>query len=390
METNSIQPANRVAQVKEYYFSKKLKEVARLNAAGMDIISLGIGGPDRPPHKSVVEELCMSASRPDTHSYQPYVGLPELRKAYAAWYRNWYGVELNPDTEIQPLIGSKEGILHITLAFVNPGDGVLVPNPGYPTYSSVSKLAEAEVYTYNLKEDAGWCPDFDEFEKLPMEKIKLMWVNYPNMPTGATASKELYERIVDFGKRHNIVIVNDNPYSFILNDNPLSLLSVEGAKDIAIEMNSLSKSHNMAGWRMGMLASNAQFVEWILKVKSNIDSGQFKPMMLSAVKALECGREWYDELNAVYSERRQVAEEIMRALGCSFDERQRGLFLWGMIPDSVESVEAFADKVLYEARVFVTPGFIFGSNGERYIRISLCATKEKMNEALIRIKNTKI
>lgn len=390
METNSIQPANRVAQVKEYYFSKKLKEVARLNAAGMDIISLGIGGPDRPPHKSVVEELCMSASRPDTHSYQPYVGLPELRKAYAAWYRNWYGVELNPDTEIQPLIGSKEGILHITLAFVNPGDGVLVPNPGYPTYSSVSKLAEAEVYTYNLKEDAGWYPDFDELEKLSLEKIKLMWVNYPNMPTGATASKELYERIVDFGKRHNIVIVNDNPYSFILNDNPLSLLSVEGAKDIAIEMNSLSKSHNMAGWRMGMLASNAQFVEWILKVKSNIDSGQFKPMMLSAVKALECGREWYDELNAVYSERRQVAEEIMRALGCSFDERQRGLFLWGKIPDSVESVEAFADKVLYEARVFVTPGFIFGSNGERYIRISLCATKEKMNEALIRIKNTKI
>lgn len=390
METNSIQPANRLAQVKEYYFSKKLKEVARLNAAGMDIISLGIGGPDRPPHKSVVEELCMSASRPDTHSYQPYVGLPELRKAYAAWYRNWYGVELNPDTEIQPLIGSKEGILHITLAFVNPGDGVLVPNPGYPTYSSVSKLAEAEVYTYNLKEDTGWYPDFDELEKLPLEKIKLMWVNYPNMPTGATASKELYERIVDFGKRHNIVIVNDNPYSFILNDNPLSLLSVEGAKDIAIEMNSLSKSHNMAGWRMGMLASNAQFVEWILKVKSNIDSGQFKPMMLSAVKALECGREWYDELNAVYSERRQVAEEIMRALGCSFDERQRGLFLWGKIPDSVESVEAFADKVLYEARVFVTPGFIFGSNGERYIRISLCATKEKMNEALIRIKNTKI
>lgn len=390
METNSIKPANRVAQVKEYYFSKKLKEVARLNAKGMDIISLGIGGPDRPPHKSVVEELCMSASRPDTHSYQPYVGLPELRKAYADWYRKWYGVELNPDTEIQPLIGSKEGILHITLAFVNPGDGVLVPNPGYPTYSSVSKLAEAEVYNYNLKEDTGWYPDFEELEKLPLDKIKLMWVNYPNMPTGATASKELFERTVDFGKRHNIVIVNDNPYSFILNDNPLSLLSVEGAKDIAIEMNSLSKSHNMAGWRMGMLASNAQFVEWILKVKSNIDSGQFKPMMLSAVKALQCGREWYDELNAVYSERRQVAEEIMRALGCSFDERQRGLFLWGKIPDSVESVEAFADKVLYEARVFVTPGFIFGSNGERYIRISLCATKEKMNEALIRIKNTKI
>lgn len=390
METNSIKPANRVAQVKEYYFSKKLKEVARLNAKGMDIISLGIGGPDRPPHKSVVEELCMSASRPDTHSYQPYVGLPELRKAYADWYRKWYGVELNPDTEIQPLIGSKEGILHITLAFVNPGDGVLVPNPGYPTYSSVSKLAEAEVYNYNLKEDTGWYPDFEELEKLPLDKIKLMWVNYPNMPTGATASKELFERIVDFGKRHNIVIVNDNPYSFILNDNPLSLLSVEGAKDIAIEMNSLSKSHNMAGWRMGMLASNAQFVEWILKVKSNIDSGQFKPMMLSAVKALQCGREWYDELNAVYSERRKVAEEIMKALGCTFDPRQKGLFLWGKIPETVESVEAFTDKVLYEARVFVTPGFIFGSNGDRYIRISLCATKEKMVEALSRINNTKL
>lgn len=387
METNSIKPSDRVTQVKEYYFSKKLKEVARLNAEGQDIISLGIGGPDRPPHQAVVDKLCERAVRSDVHGYQPYIGLPELRKAYADWYMRWYGVVLDSMTEIQPLIGSKEGILHITLAFVNPGDAVLVPNPGYPTYSSVSKLAEAEILTYNLKEDNGWYPDFEELERMPLERVKLMWVNYPNMPTGASATMELYEKIVDFGKRHDIVIVNDNPYSFILNDNPISILSVEGAKDIAIEMNSLSKSHNMAGWRMGMLASNPTFVEWILKVKSNIDSGQFRPMMEAAVAALSCDKGWFEELNAVYRERRKVAEEIMSALGCRFDPAQKGLFLWGRIPDSAVSSEAFADDILANARVFLTPGFIFGSNGERYIRISLCATEEKMKEALERIKN---
>lgn len=388
MKASRIEPAQRVSMVKEYYFSKKLKEVARLNAEGRDIISLGIGGPDRPPHARVVDTLCEYAHRSDTHGYQPYVGPVELRQAYADWYRRWYGVELNPANEIQPLIGSKEGILHITLAFVNPGDGVLVPNPGYPTYTSVSRLAGAEIFTYNLKEENAWYPDFDELESLPLDRIKLMWVNYPNMPTGAPATHELYEKIVDFGRRHNILIVNDNPYSFILNDNPISMLSVEGAKDVVIELNSLSKSHNMAGWRMAMLASNAQFVEWVLKVKSNIDSGQFRPAMLAAVEALKCDSDWFDELNAVYARRRRVAERIMDALGCTFDPRQRGLFLWGKIPDAAESSEKFADNILYNARVFITPGFIFGSNGERFIRISLCATEEKMEEALTRIKQT--
>lgn len=388
MKASRIEPAQRVSMVKEYYFSKKLKEVARLNAEGRDIISLGIGGPDRPPHARVVDTLCEYAHRSDTHGYQPYVGPVELRQAYADWYRRWYGVELNPANEIQPLIGSKEGILHITLAFVNPGDGVLVPNPGYPTYTSVSRLAGAEIFTYNLKEENAWYPDFDELESMPLDRIKLMWVNYPNMPTGAPATHELYEKIVDFGRRHNILIVNDNPYSFILNDNPISMLSVEGAKDVVIEMNSLSKSHNMAGWRMAMLASNAQSVEWVLKVKSNIDSGQFRPAMLAAVEALKCDSDWFDELNAVYARRRRVAERIMDALGCTFDPRQRGLFLWGKIPDAAESSEKFADNILYNARVFITPGFIFGSNGERFIRISLCATEEKMEEALTRIKQT--
>ncbi len=380
-----IAPARRLDSVKEYYFSKKLKEIAQLNANGADIISLGIGGPDRPPHRDVIDTLCSEAAVASNHSYQPYVGIPQLRQAFAAWYLRFYGVSLDANTEIQPLIGSKEGILHTTLAFVNPGDGVLVPNPGYPTYSSVSRLAEAEIFTYDLLEDNNWQPDFDQLEAMPLDKIKLMWVNYPNMPTGAQASMELFQRLVDFGKRHGIVIVNDNPYSFILHEKPLSILSVPGAKDIAIEMNSMSKSHNMAGWRIGMLASNPQFIQWILKVKSNIDSGQFKPMMLAAVKALEAPDSWYEDVNATYSRRRKIAEKIMATLGCSFDPRQGGLFLWGKIADDMESAEAVSDMLLYDARVFITPGFIFGSNGNRYIRISLCATEEKMNEALERI-----
>lgn len=390
--TTNITPANRVASIKEYYFSTKLREVARLNAEGHNIISLGIGGPDRPPHPEVINTLCTEASKPDAHGYQSYVGLPQLRQAFARWYKANYDVDLDPATEIQPLIGSKEGILHTTLTFVNPGDGVLVPNPGYPTYTSVSRLAEAEIFTYDLTEEGGWEPDFDALERLPLERIKLMWVNYPHMPTGKCASQSLFARLVDFGKRHNIVIVNDNPYSFILNDNPLSILSIPGAKDIAIEMNSLSKSHNMPGWRVGMIAANPQFIQWILKVKSNIDSGQFKPLMLAASKALECDKEWYDDVNKTYASRRLIAEDIMRALGCHFDPAQRGLFLWGRIPDQYEGSEQLADRILYEAGVFLTPGFIFGSNGNRYIRISLCATNEKMLEALQRIKklmNTK-
>ena len=382
----NISPAHRVQQVKEYYFSKKLKEIAELNAKGANIISLGIGGPDRPPHEDVITALCEDASRSDSHGYQPYVGLPELRNAFANWYKNNYNVELDPATEIQPLIGSKEGILHTTLAFINPGDGVLLPNPGYPTYTSVSRLAEAELYTYDLTEENNWEPDFEALEKLPLEKIKLMWVNYPHMPTGRKASIKLFKKLIDFGRKHNMVIVNDNPYSFILNDQPLSILSIEGAKEIAIEMNSLSKSHNMPGWRIGMLASNPTFIQWILKVKSNIDSGQFRPMMKAAVKALEQGKEWYDEVNKTYAKRRLIAEEIMNTLGCHFDKTQSGLFLWGRIPDNEESSEALADRILYNASVFITPGFIFGSNGNRYVRISLCAKEEKMQEALQRIK----
>ena len=382
----NIIPAQRVTEVQEYYFSKKLKEVAQLNAQGADIISLGIGGPDRPPHKDVIDTLCAEAQVESNHSYQPYVGIPQLRQAFARWYNRWYGVELDANTEIQPLIGSKEGILHVSLAFLNPGDGVLVPNPGYPTYSSVSRLAQAEIFNYDLTEENGWYPDFEALEKLPLERIKLMWINYPHMPTGTPATFDLYQKIIDFGRRHNIVIVNDNPYSFILNDKPMSILQIEGAKDIAIEMNSMSKSHNMAGWRVGMLASNPTFINWILKVKSNIDSGQFKPVMLAAVKALEADKDWYTTLNNLYRSRRNVAEEIMTELGCTFNPSQRGLFLWGRIPDSIASSETLADKVLYDARVFITPGFIFGSNGDRYIRVSLCATEENMRRALNRIR----
>lgn len=383
----SIVPANRVSKIREYYFSRRLKEVARLNAEGHDIISLGIGGPDRPPSSDVIETLCKYARLDNTHSYQMTVGIPELRKAYADWYRRHYSVELDPDKEIQPLIGSKEGILQISLAFLNPGDGVLVPDPGYPTYTSASRLVEADVYTYDLRPENGWEPDFEALELMPLDKIKLMWVNYPHMPTGTPASAELFEKIVDFGRRHSIVIAHDNPYSFILNNNPLSILEVPGAKDIVIEMNSLSKSHNMAGWRMAMLATNPIFLEWILKVKSNIDSGQFRPMMLAAVKALEAPDSWYESLNSVYASRRATAEKIMDALGCSFEPAQRGMFLWGRIPETEESAEALADRLLYEARVFITPGFIFGKNGERYIRISLCATEENLNRALQRIIN---
>ena len=383
----NITPANRVGSVQEYYFSKKLKEVAEMNAAGKNVINLGVGSPDLPPSEQTIETLCEHARKANEHGYQPYVGIPELRKGFADWYKTWYNVDLDPKTEIQPLIGSKEGILHISLAFLNPGDGVLVPNPGYPTYSSVSKLVEARLIPYELKEELGWQPDFEELEKMDLSNVKLMWTNYPNMPTGANASVELYEKLVAFGRKHGIIICNDNPYSFILNEHPLSILSIPGAKEICIEMNSMSKAHNMPGWRMAMLASNAQFVQWILKVKSNIDSGQFKPMQYAAVEALSAKKEWYDNMNRVYRSRRDLAGQIMRTLGCEYDENQVGMFHWGRIPDSAESGEAIANKVLYEANVFLTPGFIFGSRGERYIRISLCCKNETLEEALKRIEN---
>ncbi|MCD8042294.1 MAG: aminotransferase class I/II-fold pyridoxal phosphate-dependent enzyme [Tannerellaceae bacterium] len=382
----TIIPANRVNSVSEYYFSKKLKEVAEMNAAGKNVINLGVGSPDMPPSPEAINTFREHVKNAGEHGYQPYVGIPELRQGFAEWYKEWYNVDLDPKTEVQPLIGSKEGILHISLAFLNPGDGVLIPNPGYPTYSSVSHLAEATLIPYELKEELGWQPDFEELEKLDLSNVKLMWTNYPNMPTGAKATMELYEKLVAFGKKHGIVICNDNPYSFILNDTPLSILSVPGAKEICIELNSMSKSHNMPGWRMAMLASNPQFVNWVLKVKSNIDSGQFKPMQYAAVEALKATREWYDGMNRVYRSRRDFAGQIMTALGCTYDENQVGMFLWGKIPATAPGSEAIADKVLYEANVFLTPGFIFGSQGERYIRISLCCKNEALAEALERVK----
>ena len=383
----NIKPANRLASVNEYYFSRKGKEVARMNAEGMNIISLAIGSPDMPPSPQTIETLCEQARRDDVHGYQPTVGIPELRRAMANFYKKWYDVELDPQTEIQPLIGSKEGILHVTLAFVNPGDQVLVPNPGYPTYTSLSRILGAEIVNYDLTPENGWQPDFDALERMDLSRVKLMWTNYPNMPTGANAQMETYQKLVDFAQRHNIIVVNDNPYSFILNREHRSILQIPGAKSCCIEFNSMSKSHNMPGWRVGMLSTNAEFIRWILKVKSNIDSGTFRPLQLAAAKALENDAEWHDEANVqVYARRRALAEEIMRTLNCSFDPNQVGMFLWGRIPDSYQDVEELTEKVLHEARVFITPGFIFGSNGKRYIRISLCAKEDKIAEALERIK----
>ncbi|MGN1229024.1 MAG: pyridoxal phosphate-dependent aminotransferase [Prevotella sp.] len=387
MNPNNIQPAERLSLVSEYYFSRKLKEVAQMNAEGKDIISLAIGSPDMPPSEKTIQTLCEVASRPDTHGYQPTMGTPELRKAMADFYKRWYGVELNPATEIQPLIGSKEGILHVTLAFVNPGEEVLVPNPGYPTYTSLSKRLGAKVVNYDLMEDNGWQPDFEQLEKMDLSKVKLMWTNYPNMPTGGNARMETYEQLVDFARRHNIVVVNDNPYSFILNEKPMSLLQVEGAKDCCIEFNSMSKSHNMPGWRVGMCATNPTFISWILKVKSNIDSGTFRGIQLAAAAAYDNDAEWHHEANVeTYGRRRKYAEQIMDILGCKYDPQQVGMFLWGRIPDSYATCEELTERVLHEARVFITPGFIFGSKGERYIRISLCAKEEKIQTALERIE----
>lgn len=383
-----IQPADRLSLVSEYYFSRKLKEVAQLNAQGKDIISLAIGSPDMPPSNETIQTLCDNAKRADTHGYQPTAGIPELRRAMADFYQRWYNVTLDPATEIQPLIGSKEGILHVTLALCNPGDKVLVPNPGYPTYTSLSKILGQEIINYDLLESNGWQPDFNQLESMDLSGVKLMWTNYPNMPTGGRATRELYEKIVDFAKRHDIVVINDNPYSFILNqDEHLSILQIPGAKDHCIEFNSMSKSHNMPGWRIGMLATNSTFVQWILKVKSNIDSGTFRPLQLAAAQAYSNSEAWHTQANiATYASRRKIAEEIMTSLGCTFDTTQQGMFLWGRIPDSYDDVEQLTEKVLHEARVFITPGFIFGSNGKRYIRISLCAKDDKMKEALERIK----
>lgn len=384
-----ISPAKRISEVSEYYFSVKLREIAQMNAQGADVINLGIGSPDLPPAEDVVSTLGEEAARETSHGYQPYIGITELRNAFSAWYRRWYDVELDPASEILPLMGSKEGIMHISMAFVNEGDAVLVPNPGYPTYTSVSRLVGAKIIPYDLSAENNWEPDLEALEaqhavgEIDLNSVKLLWCNYPNMPTGANGNIPLFERLVAFGKKYNIIICHDNPYSFILNDKPLSILMVEGAKDICIELNSMSKSHNMPGWRIGMLATNPRFREWILRVKSNMDSGMFRPLQLAAVKALEQPEEWYRRMNENYSRRRALAEAIMKAVGAEVAPGQVGLFLWGKVDGTGVDI---CDQVLYGAKVFITPGFIFGSNGENYIRISLCANEETLGRALQRIE----
>ena len=382
-----IKAAKRTESVSEYYFSRKLREIAEMNvrrvASGEEpVINLGIGSPDGMPPVEAVEALCEGAVQPGNHAYQSYVGLPELRQAFADWYSRWYGVELDPKTEIQPLVGSKEAILLISLAFLDKGDKVLVPDPGYPTYSSASRLVEAEIVPYDLCEEKGWWPDFEALEQMDMEGVKIMWTNYPNMPTGASASEELYDRLVDFGRRHGILICNDNPYSFILNDRPLSVLARPGAKECCLELNSLSKAHNMAGWRIGMVAAERDVISEILKVKSQMDSGMFKPLQLAAVQALSRGPEWFARLNEEYRRRRVLAGEIFDLVGAEYDPESTGMFLWGKVNGKGVDI---SDRLLYEAGVFITPGFIFGKNGENHIRISLCAKPEVLKAAAERI-----
>ena len=383
-----IKAAKRTESVQEYYFSRKLKEIAAMSAerearGEEPVINLGIGSPDGMPPIKAVDALCESACEAGNHAYQSYVGLPQLRKAFADWYSRWYGVELDPASQIQPLVGSKEAILLISLAFLDKGDKVLVPDPGYPTYSSASRLVEAEILTYDLCEDKGWWPDFEALEKMELDGVKIMWTNYPNMPTGAPASEELYAKLVDFGRRHGILICNDNPYSFILNDRPLSILAQPGAMECCLELNSLSKAHNMAGWRIGMVAAEADVIAQILKVKSQMDSGMFKPLQMAAVQALAQGPEWFRELNDEYRRRKALAGEIFDMLGVSYDRNSTGMFLWGKVGSA--GGRQLSDKILYEAGVFITPGFIFGKNGEEYVRISLCSKPQVLKRAAEKI-----
>ena len=384
-----MKTADRLNNISEYYFSKKLKEIDDLNKKGRQIINLGIGSPDLPPHPDVIKTLNEESVKPNQHSYQSYRGSVVLRKAMSSWYKQWYNVDLDPESEILPLIGSKEGIVHICMTFLNPGDKVLVPNPGYPAYRSAVYLTGADCIDYELKEENNWMPDFNFLESLDLNRVKMMWLNYPHMPTGQLPSKELFEQIIAFGKKHNILICHDNPYSFILNDKPLSLLSIKDAKDTAVELNSLSKSHNMAGWRVGLLAGNERIINEVLRFKSNMDSGMFLPLQLAAAKALSLPAEWYESVNNVYRSRRNKAFALLKNLKTVFSESQAGMFIWAKIDDSEKDCYTFIDKILAQAGVFITPGGIFGSAGDRYIRVSLCAPIEKLDEAIKRIEEMK-
>lgn len=381
-----IEPAKRLNGIGEYYFSQKLREIDELNRSGASVINLGIGSPDLPPHPTVIKTLGEESSKTTTHAYQNYKGVPALRTAMANWYQQWYGVSLNPDNEILPLIGSKEGIMHISMAFLNEGDEVLIPDPGYPTYKSATQLAGGVPIPYVLKEENNWFPDFSELKKLVSPRTKIMWVNYPHMPTGQLPAPALFEQLIAFARRHQLLLCHDNPYSFILNDRPASLLSIEGAKDVALELNSLSKSHNMAGWRVGMICGNQTFIQEVLRFKSNMDSGMFLPVQMAAVQALSLGRDWHEALNAVYTKRKNKVHQLLQLLHCSFNPQQAGLFVWAKIPDRYENGYALSDEVLQKAKVFITPGGIFGSGGNHYIRISLCSSEEKIEEAIVRIQ----
>ncbi|MDG1805053.1 aminotransferase class I/II-fold pyridoxal phosphate-dependent enzyme [Flavicella sp.] len=379
-----ISKANRLNDVKEYYFSKKLREVGQLISKGKPIISLGIGSPDLNPPTEVLEALTSSLGDVMAHGYKSYQGIPELRAAMSGFYENFFNVTLNPANEILPLLGSKEGIMHISMAFLNEGDQVLIPNPGYPTYSSVAKLVGAEALEYNLVADNGWLPNYEEIEKNDLSKVKIMWVNYPHMPTGTKASDELFARLIAFAKKHDILLVNDNPYSFILNDNPKSIFQYEGAKEVALELNSLSKSFNMAGWRVGMVSGAEVYLSEVLKVKSNMDSGMFYGIQKGAIKALELSKDWFEEINVIYEKRRALTWRILDALNCQYNSENGGMFVWAKLPEGITSVQ-MTDKMLYEKDVFLTPGTVFGSNGEGYIRLSLCVSEEKLEKVLERV-----
>jgi aspartate/methionine/tyrosine aminotransferase len=386
-----MKTSNRLTGIGEYYFSQKLREIAKLNAEGKNIINLGIGSPDMPPHPDVIKVLQDESAKPNVHAYQGYKGVPELRNAFSTWYKKWYNVNLDPETEILPLIGSKEGIMHICMTYLNNGDGALVPNPGYPTYSSAVKLSGGECINYELKNENNWRPDFKAIEdSLQKNKsVKLMFVNYPHMPTGQLPDTKLFENIIAFGKKHDILIIHDNPYSFILNDHPMSILSVDGAKEVAVELNSLSKSHNMAGWRVGVLCGAKDKIDEVLRFKSNMDSGMFLPVQLAAAKALQLGKEWHDELNRTYANRRTFVMQLLDSINCKPAPNQAGMFVWASIPSSYQDCYELSDEILYGTNVFITPGGIFGSAGEKYIRVSLCSTEEKLKQAIARVQKTK-
>lgn len=381
-----MKTAKRLEGIGEYYFSQKLWEIDGLNKAGKQIINLGIGSPDLPPHPDVIRILQEEAAKPGLHGYQSYKGSPVLRHAMADWYQNWYGVPLNPDTEVLPLIGSKEGIMHICMTYLNKGDEVLVPDPGYPTYQSAVKLAGGKPVPYLLKEKNGYTPELHKIEKRGLKKVKLMFVNYPQMPTGQLPDTQLFHSLIQFAKKHGLLLIHDNPYSFILNDNPQSMLAAEGAMDCVLELNSLSKSHNMAGWRIGMLCGAAARIGEVLRFKSNMDSGMFLPLQLAAARALQLGKDWQEAVNAVYRERKNKAAALLSLLDCRFSAEQAGLFMWAKVPDTYSDGYALSDAVLYDANVFITPGGIFGKGGKGYIRVSLCAPVEKFDEAIIRVK----